>query len=173
MVSFPFTQLQVTKSGSWPWLCGVRTERFAHSDTFGLVSLGQPTCAHTDTGSSVSPGNSTGNKKQLGLAPRCYQQRLLGLVGPLPAACRERERRKGKETFATTQRGQEAGDSWQRRARRSRCLSQGGPGCSPALPCPAHPISPSPIPTCSPCLCLGVWGLAPDSLEMMQNAIPK
>lgn len=32
MVSFPFPLLQVTKSGSWLWLCDVRLEWFALSD---------------------------------------------------------------------------------------------------------------------------------------------
>ena len=49
----------------------------------GLVSLGQPACARTDRGFSVTPGNGTEQgKKELSPALWCYQQRLLGLVRP-------------------------------------------------------------------------------------------
>lgn len=134
--SLPFTLLQVTKSGSWPWLCSVRWQQFAHSHTFGLVSLGQPACAHTDTGSSISPGNGIGNKKELRLAPWCWLPAKVAGAG-WPPACSLQA--KGKETSATTQRGQEAG--WVAEARKETTLPFSGGTCvllCPALSCPLH-----------------------------------
>lgn len=36
-VSFPFALVQVTAAGSWLWLHGAKSDKFAQSNEFGLV----------------------------------------------------------------------------------------------------------------------------------------
>lgn len=165
MASFPFTLLQVTRGGNRPWLHGVRLEGFSRSHAFGLVSLGQPACAHTDMGFSITPGNATGRSKtELGLAPWCYQQRVLALVCPTASGMR------GKGDICNHAEGAR-GWGWAAWGCEETTLPL--PRKTWVLPCPAHPTSPSTVPIHSPCLCPGVCFLGPFSLERVQNALPK
>lgn len=135
MVSFPFTLLRVTKSGSWPCLRGVRSEWFAHRSAFGLVSLGQPTWARADMVFSITPGSGTERSKKDWVWHRgATSKGCWGWFAPLPVAW------EGKETSAPMQKGQEVEDGQRGDARRPHCPSRGRPGCSPTLPAAPLPL---------------------------------